>query len=198
MSLATQARILRAIEDRRVERIGAAKPVDIDLRILAASNKDLEQEVAAGRFREDLLFRLRVVELAVPPLRDRREDILPLAEHFLRRLTGTRVSLDARAKEALRAHAWPGNVRELRNVIERAVVLCEGRVIRPEHLPARVAESGAEATRLRSFAEVEKEHLARVLEATSRNVAAAARVLGISRNTLYARVRRHGLDRLLS
>ena len=197
MSPSTQAKILRVLDERRVERLGGKRPVPVDVRVLAATNKDLEAEVRAGRFREDLFFRLRVVEIAIPPLRDRNEDILPLAEHFLRHLAGGRVVLGPAVRECLRSQAWPGNVRELRNVIERAVVLCEGRTIGPEHLPEGILPQGPAPVPLPSLAEAEKAHVAQVLASCSGCVAEAAKVLGISRTTLYAMVRRHGLDRLL-
>ena len=197
MAHSTQARILRALETRTVDRIGGTKPVPVDLRVIAATNHDLEAEVAAGRFREDLLFRLRVVELTIPPLRERPDDVTLLAETFVDRLSGGRVRLDRTAREALLAHDWPGNVRELRNAVERALVLCEGRRLRAEHLPRQVRgaveASAPEACLLPTLDEVERQHVERVLRATDGEIAAAARVLGVARNTLYAKMRKWDL-----
>ena len=176
MGQATQARILRALETRSVERLGGTAPVRVDIRVVAATNRDLAADVAAGRFRQDLLFRLRVVEITIPPLRDRTEDILPLAESFLRRFGGQRPSFTEEARRALLAHPWPGNVRELRNAVERAVILCEGRRIGPEHFPVAAAAAGTAESPLRPIEEVEKEHIARVLRALDGNVLAAAKM----------------------
>jgi len=196
MASGTQARILRALENRTIDRIGATAPVPVNIRVVAATNKDLDSEVSAGRFREDLLFRLRVLEIHVPPLRERREDVLPLAELFMGQLAADSLRFDSEATAALEAHSWPGNVRELRNAVERAVTLCEGRVVRPEHLPPQVrstASGGGEATGLPSLEEVEHRHVEAVLHAAGGKVKLAAEILGLSRNTLYARMRRWGL-----
>jgi transcriptional regulator with GAF, ATPase, and Fis domain len=197
MSPATQARILRALEQHEVDRIGGVRPIPVDLRIVAATNKDLDAEIESGHFRADLLFRLRVVEIRIPPLRERPEDIALLGETFLRRLSGGRVRLDDTASEALLAHSWPGNVRELRNAIEHALVFCEGGTLRAEHLPAEVTQ-GAErvsAAMPLTLEEIERAHVESVLRATDGEVTAAARLLGIARNTLYARMRRWGVER---
>src|SRR6185369_1386343 len=139
MPLSIQAKLLRVIETRQVLRIGATKPRPIDVRIVAATNRDLEEEVAEKRFREDLYFRLNVIALEIPPLRERPEEIESLARLFLDRLAGptgrSAPSLSAEALAHLRAYAWPGNIRELRNVIERAFVLCGGPEVTAEHLP---------------------------------------------------------------
>ncbi len=139
MPLSTQVKLLRVLEEREVQRIGALEPRPIDVRFLAATNRDLEAAVAAGRFRQDLLFRINAVTLRIPPLRERKDEIEPLARHFAARaaegLGNSTPVITERALEALRCYAWPGNVRELRNVMERAVVLAEGASIDTEHLP---------------------------------------------------------------
>ncbi len=189
MGPGTQARILRALQERVIERVGGGRPVPVDIRILAATNRDLERDVAEGRFRGDLYYRLQVVEIRIPPLRERGGDLLALAEHFLQRFGGERLRFSPEARAALQAHGWPGNVRELRNAVERACILCEGRVVGPEHLPLGLAPAPGAPPALRSLEEVEKEHIARVLGATDGNVQAAARILGIARNTLYGKMR---------
>jgi two-component system response regulator FlrC len=137
MPLALQAKLLRVLQEREVERVGGKKPVQVDIRVLATSNRDMAAEVAAGRFREDLFYRLNVFPLAIPALKDRSGDLLPLAEHFLSmhgaRL-GRRAVLTAAAKAKIAAHAWPGNVRELENIMQRALILAPGEVIEAEHL----------------------------------------------------------------
>jgi two-component system response regulator HydG len=168
----------------------------VDIRVVAATNKDLAAEAAAGRFRQDLWYRLRVVEIPVPPLRDRVDDVLPLAESFLKRFGGERLSFTDEARAALVAHRWPGNVRELRNAVERAVVVCEGRRVGPEHLPLSLGAGGTGEEPIPTLEEVERAHIALVLRVTDGNVLAAAKVLGIARNTLYARIERYGLGGL--
>jgi len=200
MSPGTQARILRALEGKTVDRIGGTEPIPVDLRILAATNKDLEEVVREGKFRPDLLFRLQVVEIRLPALRERPEDILPLAESFLLRLAGGRVVLGREARECLLGYSWPGNVRELKNAMERAHVLCEGSRILPEHLPEKIrnVEASEKPRHLLSLEEVEREHLSQVLSGHGGNVAQAAKVLGIARSTLYSRLKRYGLEHLIS
>jgi Nif-specific regulatory protein len=191
----SQARILRALEERRVDRVGGDGPVAVDLRVVAATNKDLDAEVKAGRFRSDLLFRLRVVEIRIPPLRERPEDVVPLAEHFLRRFGAPPGTLAPEAARALLAHGWPGNVRELRNVVERALVFAEGGRVEPRHLPFDAPPGpGPAADGIPTLEEVEREHVRRVLDRTGGNVTEAARLLGIARNTLYARMERFGIE----
>jgi transcriptional regulator with PAS, ATPase and Fis domain len=193
MALRTQARILRVLETHRVERLGGDGPAPVDIRVIAATNKDLDAEVAAGRFRDDLYFRLRVVEIRVPPLRDRTEDVLPLAEYFLQRFGGDRVVLSRAARHTLLAHAWPGNVRELRNAVERALVVCDGRSVLLQHLPESVRDTALEVAPLLTLAEVENAHIRHVLAAVDGNVTAAAKRLGVARSTLYEKLKKLGL-----
>ena len=138
MSPQLQAKLLRVAQDGRFQRIGSNTEIHVNARILAASNRNLEEEVKAGRFREDLFYRLNVVELNVPPLRERREDILPLASQFIAGFTQGRARLSSTLSDYLEQYSWPGNVRELHNAMERAALLCRGDLIVPEHLPARI------------------------------------------------------------
>src|SRR5207244_2862863 len=138
MSSPLQATLLRVTQEGRFHRVGSNKELQTNARILAATNRNLEEEVKRGRFREDLYYRLNVVELNIPPLRERREDILPLAAKLLAELSKGRARLSAAVSECLEHYSWPGNVRELRNAMERAALLSGGELILPEHLPARV------------------------------------------------------------
>src|SRR5690606_24211991 len=147
MSLALQAKLLRVLQESEIERVGGDAPIRVDVRVLAATNRDLEAEVRAGRFRDDLYYRLAVVGIELPPLRARGDDVRLLAEHYLGKYA-TRYGRPARALHgdtvaALRSCPWPGNVRQLRNVIERAVLIAEGTLVLPSHLPAEVRNPGA-------------------------------------------------------
>ncbi len=195
VSAAVQAKLLRVLQERMVRRVGENRLKPVNARLLAATNHDLEAAVAAGRFREDLLYRIRVMEIRLPPLRERREDILPLARYFGERLKERlglpRFVLDSTCLDALTAYDWPGNVRELENALERAAVLSEDGRIRPEHLPAPVArrrsrpgpESGDQ-----KLESVEREHVEAVLERCEGNRTRAARALGISPSTLWRKL----------
>jgi NtrC-family two-component system response regulator AlgB len=193
-----QARLLRFLNDRTYERLGEAREGRADVRILAATNRALEDEVKAGRFREDLFFRLNVITLTIPPLRERPEDVLPLAVHYLRffeRRQGRRqLSFSPRCEQALAAYPWPGNLRELRNAVERATILTPAAVVEPADLglpevPAgRAVVLGGDV----SLEEVEREHLARVV-ARAPSFEAAARTLGIDVTTLQRKRKRYGL-----
>ena len=212
-----QVKLLRVIEERVVRRIGSNKPKPIDVRFITATNRDLRREVAAGRFREDLYFRINGVHLLIPPLRERKSEILPLSEYFLRTFCG-RSGLPApeispEAANQLMVYSWPGNVRELRNVIERAPFLCGGSVILPEHVPGDPVlgfdDPGLEdegendhdftdvfdvPTRL-GVETVERERIVKALEACGGNQTRAAKLLGISRRTLVNRLDEYGLPR---
>src|SRR4029434_9376850 len=134
-----QVKLLRALEAKEILPIGSTTPRRIDVRVLAATNRDLNKEIAAGRFREDLFYRLNVMEIHIPPLRERPEDILPLATHFIGQFSRRKSRFSASVVAGLRRYSWPGNVRELRNAMERAALLSRGEIVLPEHLPARVA-----------------------------------------------------------
>ncbi len=196
MAPAIQAKLLRALQDGEVRRLGETRPVTVHVRVICASHQDLADRVRRGLFREDLFYRLRVLSLRVPPLRERREDILPLAEQIIAEAGSPAPRLSSGAQSILLAYAWPGNVRELSGAIQHGLALCEGGVIRPEDLPedligglpaARAALAGAPV--LRSLAEVEREHILKVLSACDGSPASAARVLGIGRNTLWRKLR---------
>jgi NtrC-family two-component system response regulator AlgB len=200
LPLALQPKLLRLLQEKRYERVGETRTRASDVRILAASNRDLQAAVAAGAFREDLLYRLNVIEVVVPPLRQRRKDLLPLAEHLLQffaRQAGKAVAgFTEEARDALLRYPWPGNVRELRNAIERGVILCAGASVGLADLPAQVGapppgrrlEVGAAVT----LEELEAEHIRRVL-ATHATLEEAAGVLGIDPSTLYRKRKRYGL-----
>jgi NtrC-family two-component system response regulator AlgB len=210
LSADAQARLLRFLHDRTYERLGEAKERRADVRLLAATNRPLEAEVQAGRFREDLFFRLNVISLELPPLRERREDILPLAQHYLRffgqRQGRLHLALSARGEQAVQSYPWPGNLRQLRNAVERAVILTPSNLVEPADLGlpdaggaegphGQPAAGGAPAVALGddvSLEVIEREHLARVV-ARAPSFEAAARTLGIDVTTLQRKRKRYGL-----
>ncbi len=187
MPLAQQARLLRVLQTGEFHPVGSSRPRKVDVRVLAATNADIARASAEGVFREDLLYRLNTVEVRLPPLRERREDIADLARAFLARATGAPRKLTAAAMEALLAHSWPGNVRELEHVIERACLLASGDEIGPDALLLR---SRTDAPRLEEMTleQVERYLIERALAAQGGNVSEAARVLGLSRSALYRRL----------
>jgi len=196
---ATQVKLLRVLQERTFERVGGNETVAVDVRLIAATNRDLAAAVHEGRFREDLYYRLNVVHIDMPPLRVRDTDVLLLANHFLRRFAAdnkrsiTGFSDQARAK--IVAHRWPGNVRELENAIERAVVLCEGPLIEEEHLPIDVAPVAKGAVRIpgATMAEIERYAILSTLEATNGSTTRAAEMLDISVRTIQYRLHEYGL-----
>jgi two-component system response regulator AtoC len=208
LSLAAQVKLLRAVETRRFERVGGTESISVDVRVICATNRDLKEEVAEKRFREDLFYRLNVIQVRLPPLRERLADVPQLAESFLER-AATRYSLktktlSAAALRELLAYSWPGNVRELENMIERAAVTSNGEVILPEHLfgnehaPDAAASQNAESKLFelpfhRAVAALERELIRRALEAANGNRAEAARLLGINRRLLYSKMEEHQL-----
>ncbi|MBZ4647891.1 MAG: Response regulator of zinc sigma-54-dependent two-component system [Desulfomicrobiaceae bacterium] len=203
LPLTVQAKLLRAVQEGEVQRLGSDRVTQVDVRILAATNRDLAAEAAAGRFREDLYYRLSVITVAVPPLRARREDIVLLAHHFLQRYAERNHravrAFSPRAMDALLRHDWPGNVRELQNAVERAVILCPAETIDLEDLPAsvraaveRAPQEGAGSPG--SLEDAERERILEVLRETGGNKSQAARILGITRVTLRAKMRRYGIE----
>jgi two-component system, NtrC family, response regulator AtoC len=192
-----QLDLLRVLEARKFMRVGGVEPVEVDVRIVAATNRDLKKAVAAGTFREDLYYRLNVIPIHIPPLRDRREDIPLLTEHLLEQLgveTGRRidgVSHDAMA--LLMSHDWPGNVRELRNILERAVVIAAGSVLQAPELGLHPPSPTPTDERLGTLESVERRHIASVLEQTGGNITQAARILDIDRVTLYNKIKKFRL-----
>ena len=197
LSLAQQAKLLRVLQTGELERVGSSKTRRVDARVLCATNADLHAEVAAGRFREDLLFRINTIEIRLPPLRDRREDIPALAAHFLKlhasRYRKPVTSFEPAALDALIAYTWPGNVRELSHAVERAALLAEGDKVRVGDLALRASESGGGRLEDLSLEEVEKVLIQKTVARFQGNVTAAAKALGLSRSALYRRLQHHGL-----
>ncbi len=192
-----QVKLLRVLENREVLPLGADKPVPVDFRLVAATNQPLRALVEAGGFREDLYYRLEVLRLALPPLRDRLEDIPPLVEQLLKRFSQGRPAprLTNEAMRSLQAHPWPGNIRELSNVIERAVLLHEGDWIRPEDLSVSSRGSEVAITELKpALASFERQHIERVLNQCDGDKTSAAELLGMHLATLYRRIERLGLS----
>jgi two-component system, NtrC family, response regulator HydG len=193
-----QGKLLRVLQEREFYPVGADRPIRTEARVVAATHRDLEQRVADGQFRADLYYRLMVVEIAIPPLRERISDIPCLAEHLLgraaRSLGRSRPVLSAVALTRLKTHDWPGNVRELENCLRRAMVLATGDVIRAEHIPLGPELEPAAAGSLPDLEQVEREHVARVLAATGHHKSRTAAILGVSRPRLDRMLRRHGIE----
>ena len=212
ISLSAQAKILRVLQEREIERLGGNRSVAVDVRVIAATNKTLAEEIRSGRFREDLFYRLNVIRIELPPLRERLDDLPALVEFFIQSVRSEVRSAVRRASpetlEVLGRYRWPGNVRELRNVIERAVVLGSDEAIWPDDLPPEVRGqtappvvapaatgiAGDESRILRSLAECEREHILRVLNHTGWNKKRAAEILGISRSALYEKIATFSLE----
>jgi DNA-binding NtrC family response regulator len=203
LALSVQAKLLHVLEEKRFRRMGATASIRVDARLIAATNTDLERAVKAGAFRKDLFYRLNVMPILLPPLRQRREEILPLAKDFLEEFA----SADARkrirgltpeAEGALQAYGWPGNIRELRNVMERAALLCEGDAVGVEHLPEGLTRKHEarefDGTENLSMDFVESDHIRKVLKLCEGSRSQAARLLGIHRSTLLQKIAKYGLD----
>jgi len=195
-----QGKLLRVIQEKRIFRVGAARPIQLDLRFLAATNKDLKQEVAAGRFREDLYFRLNVVQITLPRLAERPEDIPLLCQYFLSRYSqkfGKKISgMDHRAREILLSYSYPGNVRELENLLERAVALAEGEILTVDDLPPDLREHAGEAAEpFGTLEDREREYIRRVLQHTRFNVGETARILDLPRTTLWRKMKKYNLSK---
>lgn len=194
ISLKTQVDLLRVLEERKICRVGGNTMIPVDFRLIAATNRDLEAMISDGRFREDLYYRLNVFSIAVPPLRERREDIPPLAEHFLNKFVHSMnkqvTGIEKSALDRLVAYDWPGNVRELQNAMERAVLVCKGDMIEPEDLPFHSTKI-EDISASKALAMMEKEHIKRVLEETHGNISQAARLLEIDRVTLYNKMKKY-------
>jgi len=205
-----QAKLLRVLQEREYQPLGATKTVRADVRVVAATNRDLPAAISRGEFREDLYYRLQVFEIRLPPLRERMTDVLPLADSFLEEVgqivgrPAAGISRDAR--EVLLGYGWPGNVRELRNVLERATILCDGGLITAAHLPrelgarsvpvadADTPASTAAAASTVNLEAVERNAVIRALELAGNNRSQAARLLGIARPQLYHRLKKFGID----
>ena len=195
--LAQQAKLLRVLQTGEVERVGSSRTRRVDVRVIAATNADLRAEVATGRFREDLLFRLNTIEIRLPPLRERREDILPIALYCLKRSAARYrkpiAGFDRGAIEALHAHAWPGNVRELDHALERAVLLAASEVVRAGDLALQAPSGPAPGLEGMTLEDVERVLIQKALARFGGNVSQAAKQLGVSRSALYRRLKSHGL-----
>ncbi len=198
MPLGLQAKLLRFLDSGEFRRVGSNRTITVDVRVIAATNRDLTALIGTGEFRQDLFYRLNVINITIPPLRERREDIPELSRYFLKKY-GQRLSKDiqgftAGALEGLSSYHWPGNARELENIIERAVILCDTVKIGPDDLslpPASPAKDGAPDTTLEN---VEKEYILRVLRESGGNQSKASQILGIDRKTLYLRLKKYGID----
>ena len=209
-----QAKLLRVLQEKELERVGSTKTRRVDVRVLSTTNRDLEEAIAEGRFREDLYFRLNVFEVVLPPLRERREDILPLARHFIAELSPERRKLSPEAAALLAQHAWPGNVRELRNALERATILARGGIIHPNHLPPTLSATTPAGTTTTSMTApatagthtastlpprtgtvhaLERQLIVDTLDAHEGNRTHAAKALGMSRRALLYKIKRYGL-----
>jgi transcriptional regulator with PAS, ATPase and Fis domain len=207
MSPSVQAKFLRVLQEREYQRLGGTRTLKADVRVLAATNRNLKAAISQGGFREDLYYRLAVFDIALPPLRDRPEDVALLVESFLeeigRSVGRPAAGISQEVKETLVAYPWPGNVRELRNAIERAVILCEGGLITSDHLPVGVTSVSKPAARAASPAppssgpvtldSVEREMIVDALSRAGNNKSEAARLLGLTRAQLYSRLDKHGL-----
>jgi transcriptional regulator with PAS, ATPase and Fis domain len=203
-----QVELLRVLEEKRVTRVGGKRTLETDFRVVVATNRDLQAMVREGTFREDLYYRLNVVSITIPPVRERPEDIVPLATHFLERIGRSmnrkNLSFAPETLDALNAHTWPGNAREIQNAIERAVVMSKTPVIRPDVLPLYVGgrkDAAATATTApgapagRTLADAERSHIETVLRQEDWNISHAAAALGVDRGTLYAKIKKYGLQR---
>jgi len=194
-----QAKLLRVLQEREVRPVGASATEPVDVRVIAATNRDLRAEVAAGRFREDLFYRLNVVNVDMPPLRARPGDVLPLARHFLTKYAkenGKSITgFDASAIERIQSHRWPGNVRELENVVERACVLCDGSKVSAKHFPTALAPQAGGTVRIpgSTLEEIERHAILSTLEAAGGSTSRAAQMLGISIRKVQYRLHEYGV-----
>jgi len=198
LPVALQPKLLRFLDSGEFRRVGGNKALRVDVRLITATNKDLPAMIKAGTFREDLFYRLNVITVLIPPLRERKEDIAALAEHFLKKyaqkLSKAIAGFTAEALELLTGYRWPGNVRELENVIERAVILCEGDRIGAEDLSISSYSAAAEMSLHPSLEEMEKNYILRVLKEANNNQSKASQLLGIDRKTLYLKLKKYGIS----
>ena len=197
ITIGQQSKLLRVLQTGEVERVGSSKPRTVDVRVISATNATLADEVAAGRFREDLLFRLNTIEIVLPPLRERREDIAPLAMHFLRqhaaRYRKPLRAFDPAAMQQMLEHRWPGNIRELGHAIERAVLLASGETVRASDLALRAPSAAMTKLEDLPLEDVERVLIRKALDRHGGNVSHAAKALGLSRSALYRRIAAYGL-----
>ena len=207
LNIGMQAKILRALQEREIMRVGGTRPIKVDVRVIAATNRDLEAMVKDGRFREDLYYRLNIIPIVIPPLRNRRDDIPTLVDFFIakhsanshRQITG----LTPGARKLIMSYSWPGNVRQLESAIERAILLCEGSEIEVEDLPVEIRQEGTSAAAFNfklppegiSFDEVERSLITQAMEQTNWNITRAAKLLGLSFRTLQYRLEKFGIKK---
>jgi two-component system NtrC family response regulator len=192
-----QVKLLRFLQEHTIERVGGREPISLELRVVAATNRNLKAELEAGRFREDLYYRLSVVTIDVPPLRQRGEDIIMLANAFLRlagRERRRRVRFSASALQAMMAYGWPGNIRELQNKVSRAVIMADGRLIEPADLDLPASDAGEPTSLRESRDQAEREVLVEALSRHRGNISRAARALEVSRPTLHGLLDKHQVD----
>jgi two-component system, NtrC family, response regulator HydG len=202
LTLPLQAKLLRVLQDREVEPLGSTRSVKVDVRIITATNRDLETMVREGQFREDLFYRLNVFPVVLPPLRERQEDLPALAEFFLKKFSQKNrregITLAPEVLEAFRHYPWPGNIREMENVMERAVILCQGTVVTPENLPPAVQARGAwpdgGEEKEMELQELERQLISRTLKGVAGQRRQAAEILGISLDELNLKIRSYGLE----
>ncbi len=197
LPMTVQVKLLRVLQDFTFERLGSNAPVKVDVRLISATNQDLKKKIQAGSFREDLFYRLNVLTIEIPPLKERKEDIKPLTDFFLKRFTErSHKQLKGISKEALNKllrYEWPGNIRELENVIERAMVLCRGDLIESGDLPLKIETEKSYTGE--TMADIEKQHIRSVLLKTNWNLSLTAEKLGIHRNTLRLKIKEYGLEK---
>ena len=201
MPLSTQVKLLRVLEEKVIERVGDNRSVHIDVRIISGTNRNLKNLVDSGLFREDLFYRINVIPIIIPPLRDRRSDIPLLAESFFRRIRLKNEknirAISNPAMETLMNYAWPGNVRELKSALEYAFVTCNGTVLEPQHLPPDVFQNNSRLSQQQNITldrdEIQKNRLINALKQTDGNQTQAARILGVSRITVWNRMKKYGI-----
>ena len=195
LPLHLQVKMLSALQNRAVTPLGTNESKPTDIRLISATNCDLNDAVANGKFRQDLLFRINTIHIHIPPLRNRREDIVPLAEifieHYCKKYNKSELLLAMETAEKLKAHSWEGNIRELQNTIEKAVIMCEGNIIKPEILEVRIAQRTI--TEAQTLEEMERQLIGNAIEQCGGNLSQVAQQLGITRQTLYNKIKRYGL-----
>ena len=196
LSYGLQAKLLAALQNRKITRIGSNKPVDIDIRLICATNRNIQDMVEKNLFREDLLYRINTIHVEIPPLRERREDIVPLAEYFLKKYMSKygkeNIKLQQPAKEKLMEYKWPGNIRELQHAVEKAVIMCEGNFIKPSDFFFKTVTTTF-IDRNETLEEMEKQMIKLAIDRSNGNLSAVASQLGITRQTLYNKMKKYDL-----
>ena len=195
LPLHLQAKMLAVLQNRAVTRLGANEATPVDIRLISATNRDLHEAVTKGEFRQDLLFRINTIHIHIPPLRNRKEDIVPLAERFIERYAQkygkAGLMLSGDAAEKLKVHSWEGNIRELQNTIEKAVIMCDGEIIAPDHLELHTSQRPLNESQ--TLEEMERQTIANAIAQCGGNLSQVAQQLGITRQTLYNKIKRYGL-----